>query len=159
MARYILDTGILLGYVRNAGYVDYVEKRYKVSSSPNTSMASIVTVGELYALAFKFGWGEGKKQKLKAVIAKYPVVNLDNNIVRLYADIDAYSQGKHPELKLPKGMSARNMGDNDIWIAATGTKMNASLLTADQDFQHLNDVFLNVIYIDQKWTGEDAGRL
>jgi tRNA(fMet)-specific endonuclease VapC len=159
MALYILDTGILLGYVRNAGYVDYVEKKYKVSLLPNISVASIVTVGELYALAFKFGWGEGKKQKLKAVIAKYPVVNLDNNIVRLYADIDAYSQGKHPELKPPKGMSARNMGDNDILIATTGTKMNASLLTVDQDFQHLDGIFLNVIYIDQKWIGEDADRI
>jgi predicted nucleic acid-binding protein len=132
--------------------VDYVEKKYKVSSLPNISVASIITVGELYALAFKFGWGNVKKQKLKAVIAKYPVVNLDNDIVRLYADIDAYSQGKHPDLKLPKGMSSRNMGDNDMWIAATGTKMKASLLTVDQDFQHLDGIFLNVIYIDQKWT-------
>jgi|GEM_PF-5599429 hypothetical protein len=37
-----------------------------------------------------------------------------------------------PELVKP--FSARNMGKNDIWIAAT-----AALITSDQDFDHLAD--------------------
>jgi predicted nucleic acid-binding protein len=45
---------------------------------------------------------------------------------------------------LPKGLSARNMGKNDLWIAATASTLNIPLLTTDNDFDHLNGVFLEV---------------
>jgi predicted nucleic acid-binding protein len=48
------------------------------------------------------------------------------------------------------------MGKNDIWIAATASVLNATLLTTDGDFAHLNSVFLSVIQIDQKLTPADA---
>ena len=66
-------------------------------------------------------------------------------ILDAYAQIDAYSQSKHPTLNLPKGITARNMGKNDIWIAATAHAIGAALVTTDKDFHHLNGVFLNVI--------------
>jgi predicted nucleic acid-binding protein len=53
--------------------------------------------------------------------------------------------GKHPTK--PLSTSARKMGKNDLWIAATASLLNASLITTDADFDHLNDVFLNVIKI------------
>jgi predicted nucleic acid-binding protein len=34
------------------------------------------------------------------------------------------------------------MGKNDIWIAATVNVTGATLLTTDQDFDHLDGVFL-----------------
>lgn len=48
------------------------------------------------------------------------------------------------------GMSSRNMGKNDLWIAAAASVLNAKLLTTDKDFDHLNEEFLEVIYIDHK---------
>jgi predicted nucleic acid-binding protein len=47
-------------------------------------------------------------------------------------------------------MSSRNMGKNDIWIAATASVLNATLVTTDADFDHLNGVFLTVAYIDPR---------
>ena len=47
-------------------------------------------------------------------------------------------------------MSARNMGKNDIWIAATAAVIGAKLITIDNDFDHLNGAFLEVIKIDNK---------
>ena len=38
------------------------------------------------------------------------------------------------------------MGKNDLWIAATAASINATLVTSDKDFGHLDGVFLNVIY-------------
>ena len=67
-----------------------------------------------------------------------------------YAEIDAFSQGRHVERKLPGGMSSRNMGKNDLWIAATASVLNAKLLTTDRDFDHLHQEFLEVIYIDPR---------
>jgi predicted nucleic acid-binding protein len=42
------------------------------------------------------------------------------------------------------------MGKNDIWIAATASVVNAILMTTDTDFDHLNGVFLSVVYIDPR---------
>lgn len=36
------------------------------------------------------------------------------------------------------GMSARNMGKNDLWIAATASALDLTLLTTDRDFDHLH---------------------
>ena len=38
--------------------------------------------------------------------------------------------------------SARKMGKNDLWIAATTAVFNATLLSTDNDFSHLNGQFL-----------------
>ncbi len=48
------------------------------------------------------------------------------------------------------------MGKNDLWIAATASVLNAKLLTTDHDFDHLDSIFLTVVYVDQKLTAADA---
>lgn len=64
------------------------------------------------------------------------------------AEIDAFSQGK---LKgKPLGMSARNMTKNDLWIAATSAATEATLITTDCDFDHLEGHFIQLIRIDLK---------
>jgi tRNA(fMet)-specific endonuclease VapC len=40
--------------------------------------------------------------------------------------------------------SARNMGKNDVWIAATASVLQIPLLTTDADFQHLDTVYLEL---------------
>jgi tRNA(fMet)-specific endonuclease VapC len=39
-------------------------------------------------------------------------------------------------------MTARNMGKNDIWIAATTLLAKGTLVTSDADFEHLDPTFL-----------------
>jgi len=45
-------------------------------------------------------------------------------------------------------MSARNMGKNDLWIAATAFISKSTLLTADKDFLHLQGSFINVVLVE-----------
>lgn len=47
----------------------------------------------------------------------------------------------------PLGTTARNMGKNDLWIAATASILEATLLTTDQDFNHLTPELLRLEYI------------
>jgi predicted nucleic acid-binding protein len=151
MSKYILDTGILLGYIRGVTYAEFIEKEFKVSEPPNIPLISVVSIGEIYSLSLKFNWGNDKKEKLEELIRKIPYININHHdILNMYAEIDAYSHSHHPHKKLPTGMSARNIGKNDIWIAATAAVSFATLLTTDKDFDHLNKVFLNVEYIDPK---------
>jgi len=63
-------------------------------------------------------------------------------IIRRYAEIDAFSQNKLPGKALH--FTARNMGKNDLWIAATTSVLGATLLTTDADFDHLDEVFLDL---------------
>ena len=48
-------------------------------------------------------------------------------------------------------MTARNMGKNDLWIAATAAATNTTLLTTDSDFDHCDKIFFNVLKIDPKY--------
>jgi len=153
MSIYILDTGIILGYVLGAGYAEHVEKQFSVFLPPNIAAISVVTIGEIYSLSLQLGWNGTKRDTLKDVLSKIPSIDIGHQqILEKYAEIDAYSQGKYPSRRLPQGMSSRNMGKNDLWIAATGSVLKGVLLTTDHDFDHLDGVFLKVEYIDQSWT-------
>ena len=68
------------------------------------------------------------------------VVDDNNSLIQMYSEIDAYSQSQHPTLRLPT--SARKMGKNDLWIAATTAVHNATLISTDADFDHLDGLFL-----------------
>lgn len=157
MEKFVLDTGIILGYVRGAGYAEYVEKKYRLFSPPNIPLISIVSKGEIYSLAVQRDWGGGKLTLLGELLRKLPVVDINNEqIIQRYAEIDAYSLSKDRKRPLPAGQTARVMGKNDLWIAATTSVLKAMLLTTDHDFDHLDGVFLTIAYIDQKLTVADA---
>ena len=68
------------------------------------------------------------------------------DVIREYGRIDAFSQGKLEEK--PLNLSARNMGKNDLWIAATTSVLNASLITMDKDFAHLHETFFELIQMN-----------
>ena len=157
MSTYVLDTGILVGYVRGAGYADYTEQKFRLSQPANVPLISIVSKGEIYSLAIQFGWGQQKRNEMDALLRRIPLVDINTDaIIHRYAEIDVYSQGKDPAKPLPIGLSSRNMGKNDLWIATTSSILNATLLTTDTGFDHLNSVFLTIFYIDHKLTAGDA---
>ena len=157
MEKFVLDTGIILGYVRGAGYAEYIEKKYRLFSPPNIPLISIVSKGEIYSLAVQRDWGGGKLTLLGELLRKLPVVDINNEqIIQRYAEIDANSLSKDRKRPLPAGQTARVMGKNDLWIAATTSVLKAKLLTTDHDFDHLDGVFFEVAFIDQALTAADA---
>jgi tRNA(fMet)-specific endonuclease VapC len=155
VATYLLDTGILLGYVRGAGYAEYVDRKFGISQPSNIPLVSIVSKGEIYSLAIQFGWGAQKRQQLDDLLRRIPSVDINTDrIVQRYAEIDAYSQRKDPNKALAPGLTSRNMGKNDLWIAATASVLRATLLTTDKDFDHLDGSFLDLVYIDPHWSSD-----
>jgi len=149
MSTYVLDTGIILGYAKAAGYAKYVDNTYSVSIPPNMGVISVVTKGEILSLATQRSWGPNRIVALHELLNTIPTIDIHNQrILDAYAEIDAYSQGKYIPPGLPPVFSARNMGKNDIWIAATTAVLNGYLVTTDQDFGHLDGKYMSVIYID-----------
>jgi predicted nucleic acid-binding protein len=91
---------------------------------------SVVSVAEIRVLARRRNWGNPKLQKMEQVIAAAMVIDInlnDDELLARYVDIDTSSQAL-----------GRRMGKNDLWIAATTMVANATLITGDGDFDHLN---------------------
>ena len=142
---FLLDTNILVHILR--GKRAYFEDTFQINEPEHRLIISAVTIGELRAFALKNKWGVRKKQQMEELINEFFVVEIHHDAIHnRYAEIDTFSQGKLDGQ--PLGMSARNMGKNDLWIAATASVFNATLLSTDNDFDHLDPVFLSVPKID-----------
>jgi predicted nucleic acid-binding protein len=143
---YVLDTNILLHTIRNEAFYRNLNEIYHFFESPNISILSAVTVGEIRSIAIRNRWGERRMTDLLLLLKKFKTIPVtgDDAFTELYALIDTYSQNQHPTLRLIG--SARKMGKNDLWIATTTALFNATLLSTDNDFEHLNNVF---IYFDK----------
>lgn len=149
MSTYVLDTGVILGYAKGTGYAKYVDQTYSISIPPNIGVISVVTEGEILSIAKQRDWGQAKTLALHEILKAIPIIDINNQrILDTYAEIDAYSQGKYTPSHLPAVSSARNMGKNDIWIAATAALLKAFLVTTDRDFDHLHGKYVDVIYVD-----------
>ena len=138
-----LDTNIVLHFIRKNIVGQQIESDYQLRNRPNRGIISRITVGEMYALSKKFGWGEQKIIALDKLLDKLVVIDLNLvGIVDNYAQIDYFSEKKIKP--------ARPMGQNDMWIAATVATLGVWLMTTDEDFNHLHPQFIKIIKIYAK---------
>jgi tRNA(fMet)-specific endonuclease VapC len=104
---------------------------------------SIVTAGEIKSFAIQRKWGAARLHNMERSLKELVVFDVKFDVlINKYAEIDAFSQNLLPDR--PLGKTPRNMGKNDIWIAATASVADAVLLTTDHDFDHLDKVFLQL---------------
>jgi len=144
---FLFDTNILLLYVRESILIQHIKNIFNPFGKRNRAIVSVVNVGEIRAISLKNNWGKQKNSKLEDLLSRLVIADInDEEIISRYAEIDAFSQGRL-EGKT-SNFTARNMGKNDIWIAATASVLDATLLTTDNDFDHLQDEFLQVAKID-----------
>lgn len=142
-----MDTNVLIIYSRSADIARRIERDHQLFDGSNDLAISVVTIGEINSLIAQYDYGERREKSIQNMLDK--VLEIDINIRKildLYGQIDAYSQGK---LKDKKGnFTSRNMGKNDLWIAATASAFDMVLVTTDQDFDHLDGEFIKLKYID-----------
>lgn len=145
--NYLLDTNILLIYIRDKASRAYIERAFDPFAAQNNPIISVVTIGEIKSIAKRNRWGNAKLEKLMNILNTLIVADINvEEVIEMYAELDAYSQDKLPEKRL--GLPARNMGKNDLWIAVTAKVANATLLTTDKDFEHLREAYLDVQLIE-----------
>ena len=138
MLQYLLDTNILLAWIRFGVLQAFLQASYQLDTISPAPIISIVTEAELRSLAIQNQWGLDKQQKLKTWIRRLIAVPIPyKNIIEAYVEIDSYSNAQ-----------GRRMGKNDLWIAATARIEDATILTTDKDFDHLPQSMVKHIYID-----------
>jgi predicted nucleic acid-binding protein len=95
----------------------------------------VVSHGELWALARRNNWGENKRSFVRRnILDNVVTVELSQPVIDAYVELD-YASSSHPT-------GARNMGKNDLWIAATARAAGATLITTDKDFDHLHPALI-----------------
>jgi predicted nucleic acid-binding protein len=148
MKLYVLDTNILLHLVRGKQMSQTINN-YLQEQEDAQYVISIVSIAEAESVVKQIGnWSKSKIEKLHSLFEKLTIVDIEAGNVDLlesYVNIDAFSQGKIPS---PNGVmlnnSSRNMGKNDLWIAATTNVLGAVLITTDNDFDHLDNIFFRL---------------
>ncbi len=145
MKRFVIDTNIILHYMRGSQLYQQIELENQLTSSDTIILVSVVSVAELEGFLQRNNYSEAKLQKLERMLAKVSIINIssaDQQLIEAFATLQNYSKNLHPTLKLGRSVG---IGQNDLWIAATAWVAKAQLITTDSDFDPLHPVFLNVI--------------
>ena len=141
MKGLILDTNILIQLIRIQNTADYLSL---INPNEANIYLSIVSVAKIKSIALQNNWDLQKLAKLDHYLHSFTIIEINNAFINLYTEIDAFSQCKNLRFTTYPHLSARNMGKNDLWIAATASFLGLMLVTTDKDFEHLNDTFLSV---------------
>jgi|SRR5579863_3374106 len=147
----LLDTNILLALVRDKDLGRQLSIQFDLKGAVHRPLISIVTVGEIWALADQFGFGEGKREFLRRVLATLVVLDISHaSVLAAYVEVDRACR------KAQGG--ARILSKNDLWIAATAKAAGAVLVTTDKDFLCLHPETCLVHYIDPTLPKKDEPR-
>lgn len=139
--RYVLDTNVLLHLIRGQALETKIDQAFGLTSSLHRQIVWIVTEAELWVMADRKGWGEAKRSALQHALDNLVVIPIDGTDL-----VDAYVRVARADSAAVEG--ARNMGKNDIWIAATSYYTQFPLLTTDKDFRFLHDDLVQVMWVD-----------
>ena len=131
MNKVALDTNIAIDILNG--------KRETVDSLGKYDLLFLpVTVcGELLFGARNSSKREENLRKFREFIKQSKILPITGDVAEQYAEIRW--RLKHEGKPIP---------ENDIWIAATASSIEATLLTTDNDFVHLDPVFCKVILIE-----------
>lgn len=143
----LLDTNILLHISRHPEQ-DLLKKI--VSPRYKRAFVSIASIGEIRSIAFQNAWGKKRSDSLDLILVDANIIEINEDLVETYIQIDSFSQRRNPTFQNYLFDTPRNMGKNDLWIAATATLLGLTLVTTDADFAHLHDVFLDVLHVNPK---------
>lgn len=153
MQRYLLDTGLLLGFIREAPWALSARESLNLGDPETMVFTSVICKGEILALAEKNGWGSNRRRRLDRLLHQIPSQDISSEkILSAYALIDAWTHGKSVDSPhaTPPPRPAVPMKQNDLWIAATAHASRGTLVSTDDDFEHLDQIWLTFVFVNQE---------
>jgi tRNA(fMet)-specific endonuclease VapC len=151
MKNIVIDTCVFIHIVRDTDTGrKCIEALEKYDEAANV-IVSVATKAELESFIAQSNWGKAKIERLNKILEEITYIdisNADQILIDSYTEIDAFSKRKIKDKSgnLLDG-SARKMGKNDLWIAATAYSLDIPLMTTDGDFDHLNGSMMNIMKI------------
>lgn len=147
MEKLVLDTSALLHIVRGKDTGKIIHDFISGLDAPQL-LISVVTLAEVDSFMVQNNWGHKNQEKMHQLIERCIVLDIEKHnktLKNCYVILDAFSKRKQagPDGQFLQG-GARKMGKNDLWIAATAFALNATLVTTDNDFDHINNQYFKV---------------
>ncbi len=137
----LLDTNVLVAYIRGNDLGRYIESAYALLSRTERPLICVVTVGEILCLSKKFGWGATKQQAIKDLLNELVIVDINiEEVLDRYSEIGSYLHLLKPSVTVQQ---------NDMWIAAVASVTEANLITTDRDYSPLSPDWLKLHWIDE----------
>ncbi len=100
-----------------------------------------MTVGEILALAHKFGWGEEKRKAMKELLGELVIVDINiEDVLDRYAEISYFLSSFQPAVTIQQ---------NDMWIATVASLADAHVITTDKDYKWLHPKWIKLHWIDE----------
>src|SRR3954471_14030306 len=91
--RYLLDTNILLQWVRDSSQAEAIEKQFNLSGTSFRPLICEVSLGEMRAFSRSLNWGPAKIEKLARVQRDLSVVDIsDTRVLDAYADLSTLAR-------------------------------------------------------------------
>lgn len=137
----LFDTNIVLAVARAKSVSRLLEALNPDHQFIYVSFAVIV---ETQSIAYQSGWGYRKVGVIEEFFKAVRIIAISDLLIPAYIGIDAYSQRKHPDYQTYPFDTPRNMGKNDLYIAATASLLGLELVTTDGDFGHLQNSFIHL---------------
>ena len=136
--RFVLDTNVVVQLFRGNEIGKRIEAHFGLFTASLPPLLSVVSLGEARSLARQWSSGPEKVAQLHALFLKLVIIDINREpVVANYVEIDHYSRSV-----------GRRMNQNDLWIAAVAAATDATLLTTDRDFDHLDQSIVRFIWID-----------
>src|SRR5476651_1958556 len=88
----LFDTNILIHVARDRS----LKLLQQINPNNDKIFISVATVGELKSIALQNNWGSRKLRLVDVLLDEMLVVEVNENLIDTYAQIDAYSQRKNP---------------------------------------------------------------
>jgi tRNA(fMet)-specific endonuclease VapC len=141
---YLLDTNILVHLIRGDELGRAIETNFALGGSLNRCLICVVTIGEMYSLARRWGWAQKKLDQLKALLSQLVWIDINHpEVFETYAELEDISR-----------RAGRSIDKNSLWIAATAKVSATTLLTLNGDFDHLAAAHISRLRVDDK-TGQE----
>ncbi|MDB4920946.1 type II toxin-antitoxin system VapC family toxin [Mucilaginibacter sp.] len=113
--RLLLDTNILIFLSKDPSF-KLLEKI--VNPEGQRIFISVVSIAELNSLSIQYKWGIKRWQVLNFIIEQAVIIEVNQNLINIYAEMDAFSQRRNPSYSEYSFNTPRNMGKNDLWLAS-----------------------------------------
>lgn len=140
----LFDSNIILFIVRANNYKGIINY---LNPDNLPIYVSVASEAEIKSIALQNKWGANRINKLDDFLDQVNIIEINQLYVNTYVEIESFSQRRNDQFLKYAFKSPRNMSKNDLWIASLAALLSLRLITSDNDFDHLNDVFLDVLKI------------
>ena len=121
----VVDTSVVSLLIRRDSRAVYYQDRL----AGRRAVISFQTLEELWFGAYKGGWGDRRKNRLRRDLDQYEVVWPSPEIVHISAHLRSEREG-----------AGRRLNTADAWVAATAILLDCPLAAHDRDFAGVPDL-------------------